>query len=70
MLEEAWGARRGAAWPALAGSGGTPRQLTSSARAVEVLTAAGVARQAYGPVAAAVGKNGVGSAVETVFEMH
>lgn len=36
-------------------------------RAIALLTAAGVERQAYGPVAAAVGRNGTGSAAETVF---
>lgn len=38
------------------------------ARAVDLLTAAGVSRQSYGPVAAAVGRSGKGSAAETVFQ--
>lgn len=40
------------------------------ARAVDVLTAAGISHQSYGPVAAAVGRSGKGSAAETVFEIH
>lgn len=41
---------------------------TLQARAIELLTAAGVQRSTYGPVAPIVGRQGVGSGAETLFD--